>query len=102
MVPSYMRRREFTWLVGTLAAWPLTARAQQQAWPVVAYFSTGNSVAGREKLLDGLRQGLAETAFIESKNLSVAFHWAGDDYGELGLRASELVRQQPAVIVCPQ
>jgi putative ABC transport system substrate-binding protein len=97
-----MRRREFTWLVGGVAAWPLTARAQQQAMPIVAYFSAGNSATGREKPLDGLRQGLAQAGFIESKNLTVVFHWAGDDYGGLALHASELVRQEPAVIICPQ
>jgi len=67
--------------------------------PIVAYLSMGNSVAGRDKQIDGLHRGLAQTGFIEGKNLTVIFRWAGDDYGRLAPLAAELVRQQPAVIV---
>jgi putative ABC transport system substrate-binding protein len=99
-----MRRREFIGLLGgTAAAWPWAAGAQQQlATPVIGYLSSGNSTAGRERQLDGLRKGLAQTGFIEGQNSTFIFRWAGDDYGQLAPMAADLVRRQAAVIVCPQ
>lgn len=98
-----MKRRKFITVAGSaMAARPLGARGQKPAMPVVAYLSSGNSIAGREKQLDGLRRGLAQTGFIEGKNLVLILRWAGDDYDQLGSAANELVRQQVSVIVSPQ
>jgi putative ABC transport system substrate-binding protein len=98
-----MRRRQIVAGLSLASAMPtIAARGQQPAMPIVAYLSSGNSVIGREKQLDGLRQGLAQTGFIEDKNLTLVFRWAGDDYGQLAPLAAELVRQRVSVIVSPQ
>jgi putative tryptophan/tyrosine transport system substrate-binding protein len=96
-----MRRREFfAALAAALAAGPPAVRAQ--AMPIVAFFSIGNSARGREALIGGLRRGLAETGYIEGKNIVLDFHWGGDDYSRLRPLAAEIVRQPVAVIFTPQ
>ena len=98
-----MRRREIVALLTSAAIGsPRIAKAQLTAMPMVAYLSSGISIAGREKQLDGLRKGLGQTGFIEGRNLILILRWAGDDYGPLPVIAAELVRQQAAVIVTPQ
>lgn len=70
--------------------------------PIIAFLSVGNSARGREALIGGLRQGLAETGYIDGKNATLRFHWGGDDYDRLRPLATEISRQPVSVIFTPQ
>ena len=85
-----MRRREFISLIGGAAAWPLIARAQQPAMPVVGFLSS-RSPGESASVVAAFRQGLRETGFIEGQNLGIAFRWAEGRYDRLPALASELV-----------
>jgi ABC-type uncharacterized transport system substrate-binding protein len=85
-----MRRREFISLIGGAAAWPLIARAQQPAMPVIGFLSS-RSPGESATVVAAFRQGLRETGFIEGQNLGIAFRWAEGRYDRLPALASELV-----------
>jgi ABC-type uncharacterized transport system substrate-binding protein len=93
-----MRRREFITLIG--AAWPLAARAQQPAMPVVGYLGTGTPGSGANELA-AFRKGLSETGFVEGRNLEIEFRWAQNDRNRLPELAADLVRRKVAVIAAP-
>jgi putative ABC transport system substrate-binding protein len=80
------------------AAWPRFARAQQPAMPVIGFLSPG-SPETRAILLAAVRQGLAETGYVEGRNVAVEYRWAGDQNDRLPALAAELVRRQVAAIV---
>ena len=92
-----LRRREFITLIGGAAAWPLAARAQQQAVPVVGFLN-GNSPEAGPPLLVAFRQGLAEERFIDGENVTILPLWADNQYDRLPALAMELVSRRVAVI----
>jgi putative ABC transport system substrate-binding protein len=94
-----VKRREFiTLLGGAVAAWPLAARAQQPAMPVIGFLRS-TAAAGFEPLVRAFRQGLNQAGFFEGQNLAVEYRWADDQDDRMSELAAELVRRQPVVIV---
>ncbi|MBA0083825.1 MAG: ABC transporter substrate-binding protein, partial [Acidobacteria bacterium Pan2503] len=94
-----MRRREFIRLFSsTVVAWPLTARAQQAAMPVIGFLNSG-SPEGFTPQLAGFRQGLNEVGYTEGQNVAIEFRWAKSQYDRLPGLATDLVHRQVAIIV---
>jgi len=93
-----MQRRDFIKLVSTTAAWPLAARAQQPAMPVVGFLGTGSPQSDAFRVA-AIRRGLVETSYVEGRNVVFEYRWAEDQYERLPALAAELVRREVAVIV---
>ena len=77
-----MRRRDFVAALGTAAAWPLAARAQQAAMPVIGWLNSG-SPGPYLPMMDAFRRGLGETGFVEGQNLAIDYSWAEDRFDQL-------------------
>ena len=92
-----LRRRQFITLLGGAASWPLAARAQQQAMPVVGYLSVGSPESDASRLT-GLRRGLNQTGYVEGRSLVIEYRWAGNQADRLPELAADLVQLRVAVI----
>jgi putative ABC transport system substrate-binding protein len=94
-----MRRREFITLLGGAAAWPLTARAQQTARPLVGFISAGSPTTRPwPQNIAEFRQGLQEAGFVDGQNVTIEYQWAEDQYDRLPGLAADLLQHRAAVI----
>jgi putative ABC transport system substrate-binding protein len=95
-----MRRRAFITLLGGGAVWPIVARAQQPAMPVIGFIDTRSVETTREQVA-AFKRGLAETGYVEGRDVAIEYRWANNQTDRLPALAGDLVRQRVAVIVAP-
>jgi putative ABC transport system substrate-binding protein len=93
-----VKRREFLALLGGAASWPLAARAQQQAVPVVGFLHP-SSPEPFGHIVNGFRRGLNDTGFVEGQNVAIEYRWARGEYDRLPALAAELVQRRARVIL---
>jgi putative tryptophan/tyrosine transport system substrate-binding protein len=94
-----VRRREFIKLIGgATAAWPISARAQQSAMPVIGFMSA-RSPEDSGPVLQAFLKGLGESGFFDGHNVTIEYRWARGEYGRLPAFAAELVQRRVNVLV---
>jgi putative ABC transport system substrate-binding protein len=94
-----MRRREFIAGLGSAAAWPVVARAQQPTMPVIGYLGSQSADEDYKTVTVPFLQGVKETGYVEGSNVAVEYRWANNQYDRLPALAADLVRRRVAVIV---
>jgi putative tryptophan/tyrosine transport system substrate-binding protein len=92
-----MNRREFITLLGGTAAWPLAARAQQPAMPVIGFLDP-RELGTMDDFLRAFRQGLKDTGYVEGDNVTIVYRFAENQFKRLPELATELVRRRVAVL----
>jgi len=93
-------RREFIAGLGSVAAWPVVARAQQSALPVIGLVD-GGSLDTTARFMAALRAGLGETGYVEGQNVAIEYHWLEGQLDRLPMLMADLVRRRVAVIATP-
>ena len=93
-----MKRRTFIAGLGSVAAWPMMARAQQRPVPLIGYMEAGSLDTAPDRAAE-VRRGLAETGYVEGRNVEIEYRWGEDHYDRLPALADDLVRRRVAVII---